>query len=159
MAGRLVLKASRPAKKQAVRKTKKVHPDREKQFSLIWMHLAKEFLKKNPQFRIEWVAPVPQHRFHDERKWRFDFAFTGYMVAVEIDGGIFQAKGTGHRSISGVMADIEKHNEAQIKGWIVLRFHAKDLDNNPEQVCATVIRGLIERSNEARFRGLKRSSR
>src|SRR6187551_2874790 len=33
------------------------------------------------------AEPVPEHRFHPTRKWRFDYAFPIAMLAVEIEGG------------------------------------------------------------------------
>ena len=65
--------------------------------------------------------PTPERelRFHPERKWRFDFAWPAAMLAVEIDGGIWnQGRHTRGR---GYEADCEKLNEAAVMGWTVLR--------------------------------------
>ncbi len=32
--------------------------------------------------------PAREYRFHRERRWRFDFAWPDYKVAVEVEGGI-----------------------------------------------------------------------
>ena len=80
--------------------------------------------------------PVREHRFHPARRWRFDFAWPdirlsgGWRIAVEIEG-VFRvpAKGDavpgsdvgGHRTVSGFLKDAEKHREALLLGWIVLR--------------------------------------
>lgn len=65
--------------------------------------------------------PVMQHRFHAQRKWRFDFSWPEYRLAVEIDGGSF-VRG-GHNTALGQNKDYEKSNEATRMGWRVLRFN------------------------------------
>ena len=64
-------------------------------------------------------VPVAEHRFC-ERRWRFDFAFIGEKVAVEIEGGVW----TGGRHVrgKGYTNDMEKLNRAAAMGWTVLRF-------------------------------------
>jgi very-short-patch-repair endonuclease len=64
--------------------------------------------------------PVREHRFHPERKWRFDFAFLSEKLAVEIEGGVF-AFG-GHSRGKGFEKDCEKYNAAIKLGWRVLRY-------------------------------------
>ena len=63
---------------------------------------------------------TPQYRFHETRRWRFDFAFPSVKLAIEVDG-----RGR-HQTIAGVRADCEKLNEAVRLGWRVLRFPATD---------------------------------
>ena len=66
--------------------------------------------------------PEPQREFlfHSKRKWRFDLAWPNLLIAVEVEGGIW----TGGRHVrgEGYEADCEKYNEAQLAGWMVLRF-------------------------------------
>lgn len=66
--------------------------------------------------------PEPQREFlfHKKRKWRFDLAWPDFLIAVEVEGGIW----TGGRHVrgEGFEADCEKYNEAQLAGWMVLRF-------------------------------------
>lgn len=64
--------------------------------------------------------PVAEHRFHPTRKWRFDFAWPEYMVAVEIEGGTWT--GGRHNTGKGMDSDMEKYNAAALMGWMVLRF-------------------------------------
>ena len=64
--------------------------------------------------------PEPEHAFHPERGWRFDFAWPGRLVACEIDGG-GHVRGRHHRP-AGYEADCRKLNEAALAGWLVLRF-------------------------------------
>lgn len=116
---------SPPAKKR--QRVENAHPDREGQFLKLWLAFA-----PGRQF------PQRQFVFHETRKWRFDFAWPLFKVAVEIDGGVYQKKATGHRSIGGVVSQMEKLNVAQIAGWKVLRFHANDLDKTPEQTVRMV---------------------
>lgn len=63
-----------------------------------------------------------EHEFHPTRKWRFDLAVflpDGVRVALEVDGGAWI--GGRHTSGGGFIADMEKSNEAQLLGWILLR--------------------------------------
>lgn len=64
--------------------------------------------------------PESQYQFHPSRKWAFDFAFPEYMLAVEVEGGIWT--GGRHVSPKGYKADREKYNTAQLFGWTVLSF-------------------------------------
>lgn len=110
--------------KPARKRTKRLHPDREQQFRVMWEKMAP----------ADSIPPEAQYLFHETRKWRFDFAWPHCRLAVEIDGGIFQGKATGHRSITGVTKQMEKLNAAAIDGWCVLRYHANDLDQRPVQL-------------------------
>lgn len=62
---------------------------------------------------------VRQHVFHPTRRWRFDFAWPRYMLALEVDGGVYS--GGRHVRGRGFEGDIEKLNEALLLGWRVLR--------------------------------------
>jgi len=126
--------AKRPVKKAAKKVTTKVPPpDLEGLFLALWR-------KMGPP-----IDPVRQYRFDQDRKWVFDFAFPHRRVAVEIEGGIFQRKDgkpTGHRSITGIMRDMEKYNHAGWAGWRVIRFHVADLEKRPVQSIALVCGAL-----------------
>jgi len=63
--------------------------------------------------------PIPEHRFHELRKWRFDFAWPIYKIALEVEGGVW-ANGRHVRG-AGFMGDIDKYNAATVMGWRVLR--------------------------------------
>jgi len=58
-------------------------------------------------------------KFHPVRKWRFDYAFPDFKVALEVEGGVFT--GGRHTRSLGFMKDIEKYNTAAVLGWIVVR--------------------------------------
>jgi len=60
------------------------------------------------------------------RDWRFDFAWPGNRVAVEIEGGTW-AKGRHVRG-AGYESDCEKYNAATSLGWRVFRLTGNMLD-------------------------------
>jgi hypothetical protein len=64
-------------------------------------------------------APTPEHRFHPEREWRFDWAWPEQRVALEVEGGAFA--GGRHTRGAGFREDIEKYNSAAAMGWRLLR--------------------------------------
>ena len=69
------------------------------------------------------------------RKWRFDFSFREYMIAVEIDGVVVARRGGQlvvmgrHASITGIREDHDKCNTAVMLGWSVLHFLQTDIRN------------------------------
>lgn len=74
---------------------------------------------------------VEELEFHPDRKFRFDWAIPSLKIAIEYEG-VF-AKKSRHTTISGYTMDCEKYNLAQISGWKVLRYTAKnynDLSND-----------------------------
>ncbi|CAH6910835.1 conserved hypothetical protein [Vibrio chagasii] len=64
--------------------------------------------------------PVFEYKFHDQRKWAFDICWPQYMLAVEVEGGIWT--GGRHVNPKGYTADREKYNTAQLFGWTVLSY-------------------------------------
>lgn len=68
-------------------------------------------------------APVREHRFHETRRWRFDFAWPEAKVAAECEGGTFS--GGRHTRGSGFEKDSEKYNAAALAGWRVFRFTSR----------------------------------
>lgn len=101
-----------------------------------------------PKPRLEYI-------FHAERKWRFDMDWKphGYLVAVEVDGGLYARpvichhcgqrvkrrlqsgrmvtvrEGGRHNTGAGYEQDAEKLNEATLYGWRVLRVTAKAIQS------------------------------
>ena len=84
-------------------------------------------------------APTPEFPFHPERNWRFDFAWPGARVALEIEGGIFGGvdpvtgrpyKGA-HASVSGILRDMEKYSEGACLGWRIIRVLPAKLTTQP----------------------------
>lgn len=81
--------------------------------------------------------PVTEYRFDPKRRWRFDYAWPDQRVAVEVNGGVW-SKGRHVRG-TGYIRDMEKLNEAQVAGWIVLQF-------TPQQMKTWEAKETIERA-------------
>lgn len=100
----------------------------------------KETLENN--FHAHWALmfgnlpePVRQHKFHPERKWRWDFAWPDQKLAVEIQGGSWV--GGGHNTGAGQAKDYEKLNAATRLGWRCLLYSTpmlKDMASVVEEV-------------------------
>lgn len=71
------------------------------------------------QLRAGGFTPEREVRFHETRKWRFDFAFPAEKLALEVDGGT-HTQGR-HTRGTGYAEDCRKFAEATILGWRVLR--------------------------------------
>lgn len=69
--------------------------------------------------------PLTEHRFHVTRRWRFDYAWPDYQVALEVEGGVWV--GGRHTSGAGFVKDMEKYNEAACMGWRIIRCQPKQL--------------------------------
>jgi very-short-patch-repair endonuclease len=82
------------------------------------------FVNASRQFVKE--LPICEHKFHEKRKWRFDFAYIEYKLAVEVEGGVW-ANGR-HTRGSGFVKDMEKYNAATVLGWRILRFTPDQLN-------------------------------
>jgi very-short-patch-repair endonuclease len=96
----------------------------------------------NEQSQVNGIAveqPEAEYRFHPDRKWRFDFAWPAFKVAVEVDGGAF-TRGR-HNTGVGSHNDKDKMNAAAALGWRVLAFDAKHLQN-PDYVFETILEAL-----------------
>ena len=69
--------------------------------------------------------PVLEYRFHPVRKWRMDFAWPEYRIALEVEGGIWiQGR---HSRGAGMAKDMEKYNTAAELGWRILKVEPKRL--------------------------------
>jgi hypothetical protein len=71
--------------------------------------------------RADLPLPVKEHKFHPDRKWRFDYYFSrgGVKVALEIEGGVWT--NGRHTRGKGFIKDMEKYNAAQALGIYVVR--------------------------------------
>jgi len=88
-----------------------VGKQKEKSNAILFIALCKSFRVPPPQ---------QEYKFHDKRKFRFDFAWIDEKLAVEIEGGVWiQGR---HTRGSGYVKDMEKYNLAAEAGWRVLRF-------------------------------------
>ena len=68
----------------------------------------------------ELILPVREYRFHDTRRWRFDFAYPDLKIAIEVEGGVFG--GGRHTRGKGFTNDCVKYNTANELGWTVYRY-------------------------------------
>ena len=102
----------------------------------------------DPVFKAALLAaglplPVPEYRFHPERKWRWDYAWDVAVteevdemgntwihswpaqLALEVQGGIW-SRGR-HATGAGIKGDMEKFSEGAALGWRLLLVEPKDL--------------------------------
>ena len=90
-------------------------------------------MKYNPQIVSAYFysqgldLPVMEYKFHDTRKWRFDFSWPQYKVALEVEGAIFARTAGRHNRGAGMRADMEKYNAANVLGWNILRVMPQDV--------------------------------
>ena len=67
---------------------------------------------------------VKEYKFHEVRRWRFDYAFPECKVAIEVDGAVWTLG--RHNRPAGYINDMEKLNTAASMGWLVLRITPDD---------------------------------
>lgn len=70
-------------------------------------------------------APSFEHKFHPTRKWRFDLAWPVALVAMEVQGGLWN-RGR-HTQGAALVREYEKLSEAACYGWRVLLVQPQDL--------------------------------
>ena len=71
--------------------------------------------------------PIRELQFAKPRKWKFDFAWPGLLLALEVEGGVWS--GGRHTRGSGFLGDIEKYNEAVLLKWRLLRCTPKEMND------------------------------
>lgn len=76
-------------------------------------------------------TPEKEYQFHPARRWRFDYAWVGRKIAVEIDGGAW-VQGRHNRAM-GFLNDAEKFNEASKLGWRIFHFTPRQLKTGEAQ--------------------------
>lgn len=86
-------------------------------------------------------APTREHAFCAHRDWRFDYAWPGLLIALELEGGTFS--GGRHSTGAGMRADMEKYNEAALRGWLVLRCETSRARS--ERVMGWIWRAMLAR--------------
>lgn len=84
---------------------------------------------------------VRQHQPFEDRRFAFDFAWPKHWVMVEVQGGIWRAKGA-HNTGTAMLRDMEKHNRAAVSGWTVLQVAAEHIRSG--QAIAWVGRALAD---------------
>lgn len=87
------------------------------------------------KFMLIWTSiggPIPMRELKmvPNRKFRWDFAWPGKRVAVEVEGGTWMGKHGAHSSGRGIKRDCDKGNLATLAGWRFFRLTA-DMINRP----------------------------
>mgnify|MGYP000920256544 CR=1 FL=1 len=70
---------------------------------------------------------VREYRFHHLRKWRFDYYHEPTKTGIELEGGLYS--GGRHTRAAGYQGDIEKYNDAAMRGITVLRLGTGQVDH------------------------------
>lgn len=65
------------------------------------------------------IQLMGEYRFHEKRKWRFDWVIEARMIAIEYEGLAF--KKTAHTTSKGYTGNTDKYNTAAILGYTVFR--------------------------------------
>lgn len=65
---------------------------------------------------------VAEHKFLENRRFRFDWAIPDLKIGIEYEG-LFSGK-SRHTTPKGFTGDCEKYNLAAMNGWKVLRYTA-----------------------------------
>jgi len=74
-------------------------------------------------------TPIPEYKFAaPERQYRADFAFLEARIIVEVDGGVWRQGGGAHSHPTNILRDMERTNEASIRGWRLMRFTPEELN-------------------------------
>jgi len=107
----------------------------ERTFETYWLQLAPAPLVPN-------FDPQPEYKFHPTRKWRFDFAWPDFKVAVELEGIGNPSQKSRHTTFTGYAADCEKYNAAAELGWRVFRYTGKMLTDDPIACINQIVRVL-----------------
>ena len=71
---------------------------------------------------------VKEYKFHELRRWRFDYAIIDLKIAIEVEGGVWMAK-SRHTSSKGFIADMQKYNNATALGWRLIRIVPNDYES------------------------------
>lgn len=79
---------------------------------------------------------VAEHKFHEERKWRFDIAIPSLKIAIEYEG--IMSRKSRHTTITGYSKDCDKYNAATIAGWRVLRYNALNYKSVGEDMMSLI---------------------
>jgi len=88
------------------------------------------------------IDHVLEYKFLHDRRFKFDIAIPGNMIAIEFEGGIFT--GGRHTRGKGYANDAKKYNLATMHGWKLFRFTTADTSSlNWEFGIADQIREFI----------------
>lgn len=97
--------------------------------------------------------PEREYRFVQGRRFAFDFAWPDLRIAAEQEGGLYgkgkrcptcgRNQAAGHSSVERLLTDLEKYNEALLRGWLLVRF-------TPQMADSGAALTLIERAFSVR---------
>lgn len=73
------------------------------------------------RFRVDWRVHMGMWEGKGKRPPSNELTFVPTRVLIDYEGGIFHKGRMGHDSIKGIKRDIEKHNLAQIEGYVMIR--------------------------------------
>ena len=121
----LLLKGEHKKVANSVRKTEQVNKLR---------NCAESALARFPGYTTEL-------QFHPTRKWRFDYAWEGQKIAVEVHGGVYRQG--RHTRGEGFTTDREKMNEAALLGWTVIEV-------TPEHIKSGQLREWLTKAFQSR---------
>jgi very-short-patch-repair endonuclease len=82
---------------------------------------------------------IREYVFAPPRKWRFDFAWPEYMVAVEVNGNAWKTVGGGRHSQD---SDYEKLNRAASLGWRLFTFSPGMITRDPYNCIKILVEAL-----------------
>ena len=74
--------------------------------------------------RNQGIEHVTEHKFLNNRKFRFDVAILPLKIAIEYEG--LMSEKSGHTTLVGFTKNTEKYNLAVIYGWKLLRYTCKN---------------------------------
>lgn len=76
------------------------------------------------------IELMPEYRFHQTRRWRFDWAIPSIKMAVEYEGigGLTLSR---HTTLDGYTKDCDKYNSAAMLGWKVIRLTTANYKSLP----------------------------
>ncbi len=81
------------------------------------------------QMKAIGLQPEQQYRPWQERRFKYDFAFPALRLLIDVQGGTWIKKKTGHSSGSGMRDDAIKHGLAALSGYRVLLFTSDMISN------------------------------
>lgn len=76
-------------------------------------------------FNFHSIELEHEYKFHESRKWRFDFALVELKIAIEIEGGSWIMGGHNRGGI--FQSNCDKYNSAVAMGWRLFRFTGDDV--------------------------------
>jgi hypothetical protein len=79
--------------------------------------------------------PELEYQIVKDRKYRWDFAWPLWRVALECNGGVWSGGAHGRRS--GILRDYEKANLAAVLDWLCLY-------TTPDQLCTSETLTMLE---------------